>query len=286
MHTGRGLLGHAPDRGETRRVPDRVGRELRLDRRVELGLFLARRLGDQRRILLDARAEMQQQRRVTPIVEDHVRVAAISPFEDPVRVVPVVGERLALDGEDRRALTLEAVQRDRGGRMVLRREDVARRPAHFGTQRLQGLDQHRGLDRHVQRSGDACAGKGLSLREFLADRHQTGHLGLGDQDFLAAPRGQRKVGDLEVGKVGNGGGFQYGAHHELLSFEEVVSAVAIANQSRDASSLARPTLESAGSVATLLDAGSPILPQPSRRVLAGRSGKCGFRARRTESRPR
>jgi hypothetical protein len=28
--------------------------------------------------------------------------------------------------------------------------------------------------------------------EFLADRHQAGHLGLGDGDFLAAPVGQAR----------------------------------------------------------------------------------------------
>ena len=39
---------------------------------------------------------------------------------------------------------------------------------------------------------------GWRLRELLADRHQAGHLGLGDQDFLAAPIGQRQVGDLEI----------------------------------------------------------------------------------------
>ena len=45
-----------------------------------------------------------------------------------------------------------------GGRgMVLRRVDVARRPAYFGAQVLERFDQHRGLDRHVQRTGDARA---------------------------------------------------------------------------------------------------------------------------------
>ena len=39
---------------------------------------------------------------------------------------------------------------------------------------------------------------GCVLREFLADRHQAGHLGLGDGDFLAAPVGEREVGDVVV----------------------------------------------------------------------------------------
>src|SRR6185503_15310385 len=41
----------------------------------------------------------------------------------------------------------------------------------------------------------------LALRVLLADRHEAGHLGLGDEDFLAAPVGQLEVGDLEIGEV-------------------------------------------------------------------------------------
>src|SRR5690606_2734234 len=43
------------------------------------------------------------------------------------------------------------------------------------------------------------------LRGVLAaDRHQAGHLVLGDVDFLAAPVGQRDVGDLVVAFLGEG----------------------------------------------------------------------------------
>jgi hypothetical protein len=118
------------------------------------------------------------------------------PIEDPVRVVPVVGERLALVREDRRA-----ARRDRCRRVILRRIDVARGPAHLRAERLQRLDQHRGLDRHVQAAGDARAAQRLLRRELVADRHQAGHLGFGDRDLLAAPIGEREVGDLEIGEV-------------------------------------------------------------------------------------
>ena len=116
------------------------------------------------------------------------------PLEDAVRVVPVLLERLALDGEHRRA-----AGGDGGGGVVLRREDVARRPADVGAERLQRLDQHRGLDGHVQRAGDARALERLARAELLADRHQAGHLGLGDGDLLAAPVGERDVLDDVVG---------------------------------------------------------------------------------------
>ena len=36
---------------------------------------------------------------------------------------------------------------------------------------------------------------GWACGEFLADRHQAGHFGFGDADFLAAPVGQGQVGD-------------------------------------------------------------------------------------------
>ena len=43
---------------------------------------------------------------------------------------------------------------DRGGSVVLGGEDVAGDPAHLGAERGQRLDQHRGLDGHVQRAHD------------------------------------------------------------------------------------------------------------------------------------
>ena len=116
------------------------------------------------------------------------------PLEDAVGVVPVVLEGLALDGEDRRA-----AGGDRGGGVVLGRVDVAGGPAHVGAERRERLDQHRGLDRHVQRAGDARALERLLRAVLLARRHQAGHLGLGDGDFLAAPVGEADVLDDVVG---------------------------------------------------------------------------------------
>ena len=91
---------------------------------------------------------------------------------------------------------------DRGGGMVLGRIDVARGPAHVGAERSQRLDQHRGLDGHVQRAGDARALQRLLRAVLLARRHQAGHLGLGDLDFLAAPVGERDVLDDVVAGLG------------------------------------------------------------------------------------
>ena len=59
---------------------------------------------------------------------------------------------------------LRTADDDGGGRVILRREDVARHPAHVGAERVERLDQHRGLNRHVQRAHDARAGERLLAR--------------------------------------------------------------------------------------------------------------------------
>jgi hypothetical protein len=60
--------------------------------------------------------------------------------------------------------------------VVLGAEDVARGPAHLGAERLQGFDQHGGLDGHVQAAGDARALQRLAGAELLAERHEARHL--------------------------------------------------------------------------------------------------------------
>ncbi len=52
-----------------------------------------------------------------------------------------------------------------------------------------------GLDRHVERAGDARAAQRLGRTELLAQCHEAGHFGLGDLDFLAAEIGERDVLD-------------------------------------------------------------------------------------------
>jgi hypothetical protein len=176
-------------------IPGRVGCQLGLDRREQHGFLFAVRLGDDADVLLGAGAQMQQQRGVAAVVEDHVAVTTVGPLEDAVGVIPVVGQRFAFDREHR-----DVVGGDGGGGVVLGREDVARGPAHFGAQCGEGLDQHSGLDGHVQTAGDARAFQRLAGGVFLADRHQTGHFGFRDADFLAAPVGQRHVGNDVIGK--------------------------------------------------------------------------------------
>ncbi len=150
---------------------------------------------------LELHALVDEQRRVTAVVEQHVR-AALGPGERLLGAPPVLLERLALPGEDRDPLGLvrRAVRpdRDRRGGVILGREDVARAPAHLRAERDQRLDEHRRLDRHVQRAGDPSTTQRLLVGVLTTCRHQAGHLVLGEADLLPAPFGQGQIGHLEV----------------------------------------------------------------------------------------
>ena len=109
------------------------------------------------------------------------------------RAPPIFFERFAFPGEHR-----DARFGDRRRGVVLRRENIAARPAHGGAEIDQRLDQHRRLNRHVQRTGDAHALQRLARRIFFADGHQAGHFLLGDDDFFAAPFGEADVFDFVI----------------------------------------------------------------------------------------
>ncbi|KFB72577.1 MAG: hypothetical protein AW09_002241 [Candidatus Accumulibacter phosphatis] len=188
MHAGGGFLGHPLDRCQAQRVPGWVASQSGLDRSEENRLFLGGRTGENRRVAFGPCTEVQEQRRIPPIVEDHVAVTRIRPFKNAVGVVPVIFQRLALGGKNR-----HSGSRDGRSGVILGRKDVARSPAHFGTEGDQGLDQYGGLNRHVQRAGNARALEWPGGSEFFANRHQARHFGFGDTDFLAAPVGEAEV---------------------------------------------------------------------------------------------
>ena len=60
-----------------------------------------------------------------------------------------------------RAARFRTSDDDRGGGVILRREDVARDPADVGAELGKRLDQHRRLNRHVQAAHDPGAGERL-----------------------------------------------------------------------------------------------------------------------------
>ena len=210
LHAGGRLLGDALDVARHAGPLGRVGLQRALQQAEHDRQFGVRRLGRVGDLagLLVLDALVQQHRGVAAVVEDHVRavvdraVGGIGPRHHLVGAAPVLLERLALPGEDGDALRVVdgAVRADDdGGRgVVLGGEDVAARPADLGAELGERLDEHRGLDGHVQRAGDAGAGERLGLAVLLAQRHQAGHLVLGEDHLLAAERGHRDVGDAVV----------------------------------------------------------------------------------------
>ena len=156
--------------------------------------------------LLELGTLVQQQRRVAAVVEDHVGTlragGSVGPRHHLLGAPPVLLQRLALPGEHRHALRLLdralRADRDRGRGVILGGEDVAAGPAHFGAELDQRLDQHRGLDGHVQRAADARTGERLRRSELLAQGAQAGHLVFGEMDLFATERGEREIGDAVV----------------------------------------------------------------------------------------
>ena len=144
--------------------------------------------------LLEFVAFVNQQRHVAAVVDHQLGTLAVRMADRLVGALPVFFERLALPGEHR-----NSGGGDGGRGVILRRENVAARPADARAQVDQGLDQHRGLNGHVQRAGDADALQRLAGCVLLADRHQAGHFKLGDGNFLAAPFGQAHVRDFVFG---------------------------------------------------------------------------------------
>ena len=137
-------------------------------------------------------ATMHDRRQVTAIVQDHVERLAVLEAKRLLDAPLVLFLRLALPGIDR-----DPGLGDRRSSVVLRREDVARGPRHLRAEFDQRLDQHRGLDRHVQATGNACALQRLLDAEALAQRHEARHLLLGQTDLLASPVRQGQIRDLE-----------------------------------------------------------------------------------------
>ena len=132
---------------------------------------------------------VHQQRRIAAIVQDHVGAAAVRPQERLLGAPPVLLQGLALPREHRNTLGIvgRAIRADCDRRrgVVLRREDVAADPAHLRAERDQRLDQHRGLDRHVERPHDPRPRQRLRRAELLAHGHQARHLVLRELDLLA-----------------------------------------------------------------------------------------------------
>ena len=105
--------------------------------------------------------------------------------------------------------------------MILRREDIARHPAHVRAQLGQRLDQDGGLHGHVQAAHDFRARERLLAPVTRPKGHQSGHLVLGETDLLAAQLGEREVLDFVGDAAGFDGGVEgvdFNRSRHVLSF--------------------------------------------------------------------
>ena len=190
QHACGGFLGHALDLGQTCGVPLWIFFELRFDRGKQHSFFFGARAIQHRKVGFGFGAEVQQQRCIATVVQNHVGLLVTWPFKNLVRVVPVLHQCFAFLGKNRCAHCC-----DRGSGMILSRENVARRPTHFGTKCLQCFDQHSCLDRHMQAACDAGAFQRFGFRELFACGHQAGHFCFSDRDFPTTEIGKSDIGD-------------------------------------------------------------------------------------------
>ena len=83
--------------------------------------------------------------------------------------------------------------------MVLRREDIAGRPADIGAEFNQCFNQRGGLDRHVQTAHDPDSLQRFLPAVFFARSHKPGHFLFRNVEFLASECSKRNILHLVVG---------------------------------------------------------------------------------------
>ena len=171
---------------------------------ILLAVFLVLDVFHQVRILV-----VQHQCQVAAIIQDHVRLPAVRAVDSLFDAPPVLLLGFTFPGEHRDAGCSNGRRR-----VILGREDIAGRPANIGAELAQCLDQDGGLDRHMQASGQPHTGQRLLRAIFFAQGHEARHFRFRNRDFLAAPFGQRNIGDFVILLL-QGNGFT--AHIRLLT---------------------------------------------------------------------
>ena len=219
VHAGRGFLGHAADglRRSSGTSPA-CSFSARLMRGEEDLLFLVGRVADQSRFRLSRRCRPRWTNSVASPPSSRIMFGVPPSPHSKMRcvIVPVVLERLALDART------PACRRRRwrrrhgpGSRRCCTRPSARRRraPCSVSISTAVWIVMCSEPAMRAPRSG--CCGP-----VFLARRHQAGHLGLGDGDFLAAPIGEPDVLDDVVGGGGGGelGGFRQRSWRSLAAW--------------------------------------------------------------------
>ena len=142
---------------------------------------------------------MDEQGRVTTVVDDELGSLVTVVGQRVVGAIPVFLEAHALPSEHRCA-----ARRNGRSSMVLGGENVAARPADFSPKFAQRFDEHRGLNGHVQGAGDADALKRTLGCVAGTDGHEAGHFMLSNADFEPAKVREGLVGDQIRGRRGAG----------------------------------------------------------------------------------
>ena len=115
MHARRGFFGHAFDSCAGLCVPARLVFEALFDGGEKRRFFFIFGFVEEGGVAsFRALAKVKQQRGVAAIIQNHVRGAAIMPFENAVAIIPIFFQRFALYGEHR-----HTGRGNRGGGMIL-----------------------------------------------------------------------------------------------------------------------------------------------------------------------
>ena len=134
---------------------------------------------------------------IATVVQQHIGIPGLAVLENGLVNAPLIlFFGLTFPGKDR-----NPVGRHGGGRVILRREDIAGRPAYFCAQSGQCFNQYRGLHRHVNTTDDLRAGQWLLINVSAAQRHQRRHFSFRQADFLAAELGEVHIGNFIVWHV-------------------------------------------------------------------------------------
>ena len=112
--------------------------------------------------------------------------------DDRVEVLIVGFGILATTGKNLGTVVLD----ERGGRIVLGGERVARAQGNLGAAFDHRAYEVGGLGRHVQTRTDADSLEGTLLGKTLANLSKHGHVAVGPQDARAALVGKVNVGDV------------------------------------------------------------------------------------------
>ncbi len=200
MHAGGGFLGHADEVGHHAGPAGRILLVNTAKQVLDDGFFGAvRGRIDPAVAVLEFVSLVDEQGRVTTVVDDELGSLVTVVGQGVIGAIPVFLEAHALPSEHRRAAC-------RNGRssVVLGGEDVAARPADFSPKLDQRFDEHRGLNGHVQGASDADAFERTLGCVAGTDGHEARHFMLSDADFKPAKVREGFVGDQIRGRRGAG----------------------------------------------------------------------------------